>query len=173
MSALDNVSREQYFDLQGSPHETYRERQEKVLGSKIVCSKTLAISKVRNCVDAHIWTLNGSRVVNTVNVCNYEPGTLRVECNIRPSFITDNFEHFKKVVLPQFGQFQDSFCFSQINSGVPKPVKVIQANAEALLNMVCRVEGLKSSSLRFMLEQFINEVVTSEDITIAVTESKI
>lgn len=162
MNPLTNVVQSEYYGLQGTPSSEYREPQEMEPGSMVVCSKTLIKDY------AHSWTLKGSRVFDKVHVCEYAQGTLRIEGDIRASFIKDNFEFFKTEVIPLFGEFGSTFFSGQINSGVPKPVKEIRGRAEALLNVVCKVEGLAKGSFQFMLDQFINKKGDSEDVAIAV-----
>ncbi len=169
MNPLFNVSKSEYYNLQGSPSPGYREpcdeSDEKMkASSKIVCSKTVLDA------DAHIWTLKGSNIFHKVTICAYSPGTLRVEGGIRASFIQDNFEHFKTKTIPQLGQFGKKFFAGQINSGAPKPIKEISDTAEALLNVVCKVEGLANGSFKFMLDQFIDKVGESEDVIVKVAK---
>ena len=162
---LINVNKNEYYNLQGTPHPSYREPCEMELGSKIVCSKAVLING-----DAHPWTLKGSRVFHKLTLCAYEPGTLRVEGNIRNSFIADNFNHFKTNTIPQFDEFGKSFYANQIHSGVPKPIEEVSEKAEALLNVVCKVEGLANGSFQFMLNQFISKKGECENITVEVVK---
>ncbi len=164
MNPLVNVDKNEYYNLQGTPSPSYREPCEMEPGSKIVCSKTVIN------VDAHSWTLKGSRVFHKVLVCAYGPGTLRVEGEIRASFIKDNFDYFKTNTIPQFGQFGRSYFAGQINSGVPQPIEEVSDKAEALLNVVCKVEGLANGSFQFMLDQFISKKGECEDITVEVVK---
>ena len=102
-------------------------------------------------------------------VCECRPDTIRIEADIRASFIENHFEHFKTDIIPQLGQFGKIFFAGQIHSGFPEPVKNCN-RASALLDVICNVEGLAMGSFQFMMDQFMRKEGMCKDIIIEVVK---
>lgn len=162
-------SLEDNFYLQKTSLSGYREPREMKQSKTIVCSKKVSDK------DTHSWILKGSSIFSNVLISNVLINLvseqclkiLKIKAEINSSVINDNSDYFITTSLRQYEQFAESFIAYQ-NSGIPKSIEEICEKAEALMDVICKVEGLKKGSFHFMLNQFVRKQDKSDDVIIVV-----